>query len=163
MGEVYRARDERLGREVAINVLLAESSADPDRLSRFEQEAKAAGALNHPNLVTVFDTLHYEGRRPDRHAEEPITFDLGVVALRGGAGWSKQVYSDCMRSTARPWRQSVTLSAGVARRVRSLARAKRASSSRVIAELVESGLQAQEAERERFLKLADRLTSSRDP
>jgi hypothetical protein len=51
----------------------------------------------------------------------------------------------------------------VARRVRTLARAKRASASRVIAELVESGLEAHEAERDRFLKLADRLTSSKDP
>ena len=59
--------------------------------------------------------------------------------------------------------KSVTLSAGVARRVRTLARAKRASTSRVIAELMESGLQAQDAERDRFLKLADRLTSSKDP
>ena len=68
-----------------------------------------------------------------------------------------------MPSSARSLRQSVTLSAGVARKVRTLARAKRASASRIIAELVESGLQAQEAERDRFLKLADRLTSSRDP
>jgi len=67
-----------------------------------------------------------------------------------------------MPSAARPLRQSVTLSAGVARRVRKLARAKRASASRVIAELVESGLQAQEAERARFLRLADQLTSSKD-
>lgn len=67
-----------------------------------------------------------------------------------------------MPSAARPLRQSVTLSAGVARRVRTLARAKRASASRVIAELVESGLQAQEAERARFLRLADQLTSSKD-
>jgi hypothetical protein len=51
----------------------------------------------------------------------------------------------------------------VARRVRTLARAKRASTSRVIAELVESGLQAQDAERDRFLQLADRLTRSKDP
>ena len=61
MGEVYRARDERLGREVAIKVLPADSSADPDRLRRFEQEARAAGALNHPNLVAVFDTGQHEG------------------------------------------------------------------------------------------------------
>jgi len=47
MGEVYRARDERLGREMAVKVLPADSSSDPDRLRRFEQEAKAAGALNH--------------------------------------------------------------------------------------------------------------------
>jgi hypothetical protein len=57
----------------------------------------------------------------------------------------------------------VTLSAGVARKIRALARARKASASRVIAELVESGLEAQEAERDRFLKLADRLRSSRDP
>ena len=61
MGEVYRARDPRLGREVAIKVLPADSSADPDRLRRFEQEAKAAGALNHPNLLAVFDTGQHEG------------------------------------------------------------------------------------------------------
>lgn len=72
------------------------------------------------------------------------------------------VYDGAMPSSARPLRQSVTLSAGVARRVRTLARAKRASASRVIAELVESGLQAQDAERERFLQLADRLTRSND-
>ena len=56
----------------------------------------------------------------------------------------------------------MTLSAGVARRVRTLARAKRASTSRVIAELVDAGLQAQDAERDRFLQLADRLTESQD-
>jgi len=67
-----------------------------------------------------------------------------------------------MPSSAKALRQSVTLSAGVARRVRALARVKRASTSRVIAELVESGLQAQDAERSRFLQLADRLTESKD-
>ncbi|HXM78675.1 MAG TPA: serine/threonine-protein kinase, partial [Thermoanaerobaculia bacterium] len=55
MGEVYRARDERLGREVAIKVLPASFSADPDRLRRFEQEARAAGILNHPNITAVYD------------------------------------------------------------------------------------------------------------
>ena len=67
-----------------------------------------------------------------------------------------------MPSSARPLRQSVTLSAGVARRVRALARVKKASASRVIAELVDFGLQAQDAERDRFLQLADRLTKSQD-
>jgi serine/threonine protein kinase len=61
MGEVYRARDERLGREVAVKVLPAESSTDADRLRRFEQEAKTVGALNHPNLLAVFDTGRHEG------------------------------------------------------------------------------------------------------
>ena len=55
MGEVYRAKDPRLGRDVAIKVLPASFSADPDRLRRFEQEAKAAGILNHPNITAVYD------------------------------------------------------------------------------------------------------------
>src|SRR5437899_6366169 len=55
MGEVYRARDPRLGLEVAIKVLPASFSEDADRLRRFEQEAKAAGVLNHPNITAVYD------------------------------------------------------------------------------------------------------------
>jgi eukaryotic-like serine/threonine-protein kinase len=54
MGEVYRARDLRLGRDVAIKVLPAALAADPDRLRRLEREARAAAALNHPNIVTVY-------------------------------------------------------------------------------------------------------------
>jgi Tol biopolymer transport system component len=55
MGEVYRARDSRLGREVAIKVLSSEFSSDPDRRRRFEQEACSASALNHPNIVTIHE------------------------------------------------------------------------------------------------------------
>ena len=54
MGEVYRAHDSRLDREVAIKVLPSEMSSDEDRLRRFEQEAKATSALNHPNILTGF-------------------------------------------------------------------------------------------------------------
>jgi serine/threonine protein kinase len=54
MGEVYRARDSRLGRDVAIKVLPSFVSSDPNRLRRFEQEARAAAALNHPNILAVF-------------------------------------------------------------------------------------------------------------
>ena len=55
MGEVYRARDSRLRREVAIKVLPPEVSADADRRQRFEQEARSASALNHHNIVTIHD------------------------------------------------------------------------------------------------------------
>jgi tetratricopeptide (TPR) repeat protein len=61
MGEVYRARDQRLGRDVAIKVLPILFTGDHDRVRRFEQEARAAGVLNHPNIVTVFDVGWYEG------------------------------------------------------------------------------------------------------
>jgi serine/threonine protein kinase len=61
MGEVYRARDARLGREVAIKVLPGAYSTDPERLRRFDQEARAAGALNHPNVVAIFDVGTHEG------------------------------------------------------------------------------------------------------
>src|SRR5262250_3415923 len=55
MGEVYRARDARLKRDVAIKVLPAAFSADAERLRRFEQEAQAASALNHPNILAIYD------------------------------------------------------------------------------------------------------------
>src|SRR5499433_2401029 len=61
MGEVYRAKDPRLGRDVAIKVLPASFSADVDRLRRFEQEARAAGILNHPNITAVYDIGSAEG------------------------------------------------------------------------------------------------------
>jgi serine/threonine protein kinase len=60
-GEVWRARDERLGRDVAIKVLLPHLSTDTDKLRRFAEEARAAGALNHPNVLTVYDVGEYEG------------------------------------------------------------------------------------------------------
>src|SRR5207245_11228516 len=61
MGEVYRAKDPRLGREVAIKVLPASFSKDPDRLRRFEHEARAAGVLNHPNITAVYDIGSHDG------------------------------------------------------------------------------------------------------
>lgn len=63
MGEVYRARDSRIGREVAIKILPEAFSENADRLHRFEQEARAAGALNHPNLLTIHE-LGAEGAAP---------------------------------------------------------------------------------------------------
>jgi Tol biopolymer transport system component len=61
MGEVYRARDPRLGRDVAIKVLPTGLSSDPGRLHRFEQEARAAAALNHPNILAVHDIGQHDG------------------------------------------------------------------------------------------------------
>ena len=61
MGEVYRARDTRLGRDVALKVLPAEFAADPERLRRFEQEARAVAALNHPNILAIHDVGTHEG------------------------------------------------------------------------------------------------------
>jgi serine/threonine protein kinase/Tol biopolymer transport system component len=61
MGEVYRARDSRIGRDVAIKVLPPAIARDRDRLRRFEQEARAAGALNHPNILTIYDVGLDEG------------------------------------------------------------------------------------------------------
>ena len=61
MGEVWRARDGRLDRDVAIKILPAKFANDADRLKRFEQEARATSALNHPNILTVFDIGTHDG------------------------------------------------------------------------------------------------------
>lgn len=61
MGEVYRARDEKLNRDVAIKVLPVAFSQDSERLLRFEQEAQAAGSLNHPNILSVYDVAMHNG------------------------------------------------------------------------------------------------------
>src|SRR5215467_3256587 len=61
MGEVYRARDSRLRREVAIKVLPPLFAQDADRLRRFEQEARAVGALNHPNILAIYDVGTQDG------------------------------------------------------------------------------------------------------
>ena len=61
MGEVYRARDTEIGRDVAVKVLPSAFSAHPDRLQRFQQEACAAGALNHPNILSIYDVGKHDG------------------------------------------------------------------------------------------------------
>ncbi len=71
MGAVYRAEDTRLGRAVAIKVLTAVTLSDRERLQRFEQEARATGMLNHPNLLAVFDTGQHEGA--------PLVLQLGLL------------------------------------------------------------------------------------
>jgi len=61
MGEVYRARDDRLGRDVALKVLKPSLAQDQDRLRRFEQEARSAAALSHPNIVAIYDIGMHNG------------------------------------------------------------------------------------------------------
>ena len=63
MGEVYRARDTRLGREVALKILPLSFAGEADRLRRFEQEARAVAALNHPNILAIHDIGEQDGRR----------------------------------------------------------------------------------------------------
>jgi serine/threonine protein kinase len=84
MGEVYRARDPRLGREVAIKVLPASFASDPDRLRRFEQEARAAGMLNHPNLTAVFDVGKSEDGGTPYVVQELLEGETLRSALSGG-------------------------------------------------------------------------------
>ncbi|MGD1149010.1 MAG: protein kinase [Thermoanaerobaculaceae bacterium] len=83
MGEVYRARDTRLGRDVAIKVLPAEFAADPERLRRFEQEARAVAALNHPNILVVYDVGTHEGA--PYLVEELLDGESLRERLQGGA------------------------------------------------------------------------------
>ena len=83
MGEVYRAHDARLGRDVAIKVLPSSFSSDPDRLSRFAQEARAAAALNHPNILAIYDIGEWQGA-PYIVSELLVWRNVCANASRGG-------------------------------------------------------------------------------
>jgi tetratricopeptide (TPR) repeat protein len=83
MGEVWRARDTRLGRDVALKVLPATFADDPDRLRRFEQEARATAALNHPNILAIFDIGTHEGQ--PYLVEELLEGESLRARMRGGA------------------------------------------------------------------------------
>src|SRR5450432_3708664 len=61
MGEVYRATDTKLNRDVALKVLPAEMALDPERLARFQREARAVAALNHPHIVTIYSVEELDG------------------------------------------------------------------------------------------------------
>ena len=77
MGEVYRARDTKLNRDVAIKVLLAAVANDPERLARFSREAQVLASLNHPNIAQIFGLERQEGRDgPATHATAFIVMEL---------------------------------------------------------------------------------------
>src|SRR3989304_3950816 len=63
MGEVYRARDNKLKRDVAVKILPAEFRSDPERVARFQREAQALAALNHPNIAAIYDFAEANGVR----------------------------------------------------------------------------------------------------
>jgi serine/threonine protein kinase len=98
MGEVYRARDTRLGREVAIKVLPAELSRDPEALARFELEGRAVAALNHPNILALHDVGTDNGIA---HAVMELLegetlrkrLDRGLPGSRKGVEWAVQIAS----------------------------------------------------------------------
>src|SRR5262245_61675818 len=96
MGEVYRARDARLDRAVAIKVLPACLSNDEYRLRRFEQEARATSALNHPNILTIYDIGNHEGSPyivaellEGEELREPLS--LGALSPRTAIEYANQI------------------------------------------------------------------------
>ena len=101
MGEVYRARDTRLDRAVAVKVLPAETASDPQFRDRFEREARAASALNHPNILSVFDV----GREG--------SIDYLITELVDGVTLRDRIGSDALsaREVIRSARRSRTVSA----------------------------------------------------
>ena len=103
MGEVYRAHDSRLNRDVAVKILPESFSADPDRLHRFAQESRAAAALNHPNILSIFDIG--EGGSGKDHAAPYVVSELlegetlrdrlrnGALAQRKALDYARQIAS----------------------------------------------------------------------
>jgi serine/threonine protein kinase len=103
MGEIYRARDPRLGRDVAIKVLPPAFASDAERLERFEREARAVAALNHPNILTIYDVGRHA--QPDGPAEPYLVLEL----LEG------ETLRDRLQNGALPVRKAVECGVQVAR------------------------------------------------
>src|SRR5450759_1353689 len=90
MGEVYRAKDTRLGRDVALKILPESFSREPDRLRRFEQEARSVAALNHPNILAIHDIGQHNGA-PFLVSELLEGESLGVTLDRGALPQRKTI------------------------------------------------------------------------
>jgi eukaryotic-like serine/threonine-protein kinase len=96
MGEVFRARDERLGRDVALKLIRPSSSENPDHLRRFELEARAAAALNHPNILAIYD-VGFEGETPYIVSELlhgktlRVRLSEGVIPIREATDYALQI------------------------------------------------------------------------
>jgi serine/threonine protein kinase/Tol biopolymer transport system component len=83
MGEVWRAEDEKLGREVALKVLPEEFAKDPERMARFEREAKVLASLNHPNIATLYGLESVSGADADTDADAGETTFLAMELVEG--------------------------------------------------------------------------------
>ena len=103
MGDVYRARDARFGREVAIKLLPDVFAAEANRLNRFEQEARAAGQLNHPNILAVYDVGTHDGA--PYLVSELLEGETLRTRLKGGALPARKA-TDYARQTAEGHRPS---------------------------------------------------------
>ena len=104
MGEVYRARDTKLKRDVAIKVLPEELSADPDRLARLEREAHLLAALNHSNIATIHALEEEEGTRflvlELVKGEWPPTHQPGCAAQLARISWKRAFMRPILESTS---------------------------------------------------------------
>ena len=76
MGEVYRARDTRLGRDVALKILPEAFAGDPDRLARFEREAKTLASLNHPHVAQIYGFEQSQSRDPQHTSVSALVMEL---------------------------------------------------------------------------------------
>src|SRR5438046_10434069 len=84
MGEVYLAQDTKLDRKVALKILSAEVAAHPDRMKRFVQEAKAASALNHPNIITIYEIDEWGSSPNVREGVNCVATEILDCGTRGG-------------------------------------------------------------------------------
>ena len=102
MGEVYRAKDTRLGRDVALKILPESFAREPDRLRRFEQEARAVAALNHPNILAILDIGQQDGS-PFLVSELLEGESLRAVLDRGALPQRRRSNMECRSRT--DWRR----------------------------------------------------------